>query len=265
MNYQTELNAMLAAAANASRNVLKYYNKNTFSVETKDDNSPVTTADLASNEIIVECLSRLFPDYAILSEETADNKNRMQNPYVFIIDPIDGTKDFIAHNNEFAINIALVHNNEVVAGVVAVPALGLTYFASKGDGAYLLDQTQPVDDLKPIHVTSKTSGLTVLTSRFHYTDSEKSLVEKHKDKIANVKTVGSAYKICCIAQGLAEITYRTNPGTKEWDTAAPQIIVEEAGGMFIDLKTMSRMKYNREDVRNLDGYIVVNRKENIIL
>lgn len=262
-NYIKVLTALLNIGRKAAKKVLELYNNQDFSVETKDDNSPVTTADIASNNIIVKALKRKFPNYAILSEETFDDIRRLDNDYVFIIDPIDGTKDFIGGDGEFSINLALAYKNEVVVGVVFVPALDLVYYAAKGYGAYKMNFTTKA--WSPIHVSDKVRNLTVLTSRYHLTDGERNLIEKHKAVISTSKTVGSSYKMCYIAEGNAEITYRLNPGTKEWDTAAPQIIVLEAGGLFLSLKDHQPLRYNRVDVRNLDGYIITNRKENILL
>lgn len=262
MMFEKELEVCLSAGKKASDAIMDIYNKHSFNVEIKEDNSPVTTADLLANEIICADLKKHFPDYAILSEETSDDIHRLQNDYVFIIDPIDGTKDFIGHDDEFAINIALSYKHEVVLGVVYVPALNFVYYATKGQGAFKKDLVS--GDLTQIHVSSKIKEMTVLTSRYHQKPDEEALIEKHKDVITNRKTVGSAYKICYIAEGSAEITFRLNPGTKEWDTAAPQIVLEEAGGVFIDFSTNEKMKYNREDVRNLKGYVATNCKENIL-
>ena len=135
------------------------------------------------------------------------------------------------------------------------------YFASANNGAFYQKIGQnPVK----IHVNDKTSDLTVLTSVFHFNDAEKALIEKHSDKIKHVMKRGSSLKPCAIAHGLAEITYRHSPNTKEWDTAACQLVVEEAGGLFIE-PNGNPITYNREDVYNRNGYIVVNRKENILL
>jgi len=263
MKYSNQLKVCYDAGLAASKKVMEIYESTKFDIITKEDDSPVTTADLASNEIIVSALRTAYPDYAILSEETLDDPARLKNDYVFIIDPIDGTKDFIAHNNEFAINIALVHKCKAVLGLVFVPALNIVYIGIKKYGSY--KRSLVSDEIKTLHVSNKKSDLTVLISRFHCNDAETSVIEKHNDRIKHIKTVGSAYKICCIAEGIAELTYRFNPGTKEWDTAAPQVVLEAAGGRFIDFTTNKPMLYNRDDVRNLKGYIAVNSKKNILL
>ena len=261
--YDSELKVCIEAGIKASKKVMEIYNDLSFKVETKDDDSPVTTADLAANDIIISVLSQRFPEYAILSEETADNTSRLTSDYLFVIDPIDGTKDFIAHNDEFCINIGLVHNHKAVVGVVLIPALDKIYYAVSGKGAYLTNYDGSVN--KRISVSDKTSNLTVLTSRFFHHDEDQEMITKNSFAISKQETCGSAYKMCRIAEGSAELIYRMRPGTKEWDTAAPQIIIEEAGGLFLEIPSLKPLTYNRVNVKNVNPYIIVNRKENILL
>ena len=205
-------------------------------------------------------LIRLFPNHAFLTEESEDNLDRLNNDYVWIVDPVDGTKDFVARDGGFTTNIALAYKHELVVGVVVAPVTGDCYFATKNGGSY--HRINGVD--KKIHVNDKLEDLTCLCSVFHTNETELKLIEKHSDKIKHVMKYGSSLKPCRIAEGLAEITYRMSAGTKEWDTAACQIIVEEAGGIFVE-PDGSRITYNRKDVYNRKGYVVVNRKENILL
>ena len=251
------LNKELTEAINiikvAGEEVLKIYNSTSLDIEIKEDNSPVTKADKLADKIIREYLSIKFPHYAFLTEESSVDFLRLENDYVWIIDPLDGTQDFVDHNVGFAVNIALAYKHEVVVGVVYVPATGDLYFASKGQGSYHLHD----DICERIHVDDKTSDLTCLVSIHFFMDSEKELIERHRDKISQYYPAGASIKACLIAEGKAEISYRHSPNTKEWDTAAPQIILEEAGGLLLK-PDGSRMTYNRKDVRNLEGYVLLN-------
>lgn len=257
--WEKELECALEAGKSAISVIMDYYH-NGFDVEIKSDDSPVTQADKAADKIIRKVLSKNYPTYGILSEESVDDKKRLTNDYVWIVDPLDGTKDFIAKDDEFTINIALAYKNDVVVGVVIAPATGDIYYASKGNGAYHLNG----DLLEKIHVNDKLTDLTVLCSVFHLMPSDMELINKYSYKIKHMKRVGSALKACQIAEGKAELSYRMASGTKEWDTAAIQCIVFEAGGLFVK-PDLSPITYNRDDVVNREGYIIVNRKENILL
>lgn len=257
--YSEQIKDMIFAGLLAKSEIMKVYSQK-FDVEIKSDDSPVTAADLKADAIIREYLGKKYPEYAFLTEESKDNKERLNNDYVFIIDPVDGTADFVDRNDEFTTNIALAYKHEIVAGVVILPAQNYYYYAIKGQGAYKVQN----EVITRIHVNEKTEELTVLCSRFHLTDAEKTLIKKHSDKITTVKTFGSSLKPCFIAEGLAEISYRLNDGTKEWDTAAFDIIVTEAGG-YVLKPNGEKISYNRENVRNVEGYVVANKKENILL
>lgn len=260
MNFDKEFNIMLEAAKAASLNIMDYYKKG-FNVEIKGDNSPVTEGDKTTDALIRKILGEKFPNYSFLTEESMDDKSRLKNDFVFIVDPIDGTEDFIHGFKEFTCNIALCYKHEIVVGVVSVPAKDLIYYAIKDKGAYKLDLKN--NNLSKIHVNNKKSDLTALRSRFHSCEEEEQLFNKYKDKIINIEKCGATCKACRIAEGSAEISYRLKKGTKEWDTAAFQIIVEEAGGFVLDLNK-KRMIYNREDVYN-GTYVIVNNLDNWLL
>lgn len=258
--WEKELQEAINAGLLAKKAILDFYQKG-FDVEIKSDNSPVTQADKTADKIIKDYLSKVFPTHAFLTEESEDHADRLANDYVWIVDPVDGTKDFIAKDDEFTTNIALAYKHEVVVGVILIPAKNEIYYASKDNGTYYLKEgTAPVK----IHVNDKLEDLTVLTSVFHLNDTERALIEKHNDKIKHVEKKGSALKACLIAHGQAEISYRMSAGTKEWDTAASTIVLEEAGGVFVE-PDGKHMVYNREDVYNRKGYVMCNRKENILL
>ena len=257
--WEEQLNAAIEAGVKAIKGILEIYNTD-FDVEIKDDNSPVTLADKNADKVIREYLHNKYPEYAFLTEESTDNKERLNNDYVWIVDPVDGTKDFVAKDGGFTTNIALSYKHEAVVGVVVVPLTGEIYYAAKGMGAFYRHQ----GITKRIHVNDKLDNLIVFKSVFHSTKQEEVMYEKYKDKIAKIEKWGSALKPCRIAQGLGELSYRLTDGTKEWDTAASQVIVEEAGGIFLDTKGQ-RIMYNREDVHNRIGYVICNRIENFLL
>ena len=258
--WEKELKAAIEAGLLAKEKIMEIYDAG-FDVEIKEDNSPVTLADKTADKMIREYLHKLFPDYAFLTEESEDNKDRLSNDLVWIVDPVDGTKDFVARDGGFTTNIGLAYKHQLVVGVVVAPATGEYYYASKGNGAYYVN---PKGEVTRIHVNDKLEDLTVLCSVFHSNDAERELIKKHSDKIKHEAKVGSSLKPCRIAQGLAEISYRMSAGTKEWDTAACDIIVKEAGGVFVEPDGKD-IVYNREDVYNRKGYVVANRKENILL
>ena len=257
--WEKELEAAIKAGLLAKEKIMEFY-RNGFDVEIKSDNSPVTIADKTADQIIREYLHKVFPTHAFLTEESTDNLERLNNDYVWIVDPVDGTKDFVAKDGQFTTNIALSYKHELVVGVVIAPALDEMYYASKGNGSYFKKDGETAIR---IHVNDKLDDLTMLTSVFHFTKDEEEFIARHQDKIKHVMKRGSSLKPCAIAHGLAEITFRSSPNTKEWDTAACQIIVTEAGGLFLQ-PDGSEIRYNREDVYNRKGYIVVNRKENLL-
>ena len=257
--WEEQLEAAIEAGVKAIEGILKIYNSN-FDVEIKEDDSPVTLADKNADKVIREHLHAKFPTYAFLTEESEDDPSRLNNDYVWIVDPVDGTKDFVARDGGFTTNIALAYKHEAVVGVVVVPLTGEIYYAAKGLGAFYRKDGITTK----IHVNDKLENLTCYRSVFHSKQNEEDMIKKHSDKIKIIEKWGSALKPCRIAQGLGEITYRLSDGTKEWDTAASQVIVEQAGGIFLDTKG-NRIMYNREDVYNRIGYVICNRIENFLL
>lgn len=249
-------------AVKAGEEIMKIYNGD-FSVEYKDDSSPLTAADLAANTLICRELKRAYPRFAILSEESSDDKARLLNPGCFIVDPLDGTKEFVKRNGEFTVNIAFSYFGKAVIGVVFAPVTRSVWYAAKGSGAYHRQGDGGKVYFAPeerIFVSSKTRELTVAASRSHSGAEHNSLLEKNKSKIADVIQIGSSLKGCLIAQGKAEVYYRTGY-TNEWDTAAMQCIVEQAGGVFLQ-GDGTFMRYNRENPLNEKGFFILNRIEN---
>lgn len=254
--YQKELSCLLDLAEKTSKTIMSYYNKG-FDVEMKEDNSPVTSADLASDKIIRTTLKEKFPSYGFLSEEDKDDTSRLNKEFVFVIDPLDGTKDFVNRDNMFATNLALVKNHEPVVAVCSIPYENAIYFAVKDKGSYRYSKD---DMISKLHVSFKKDNLTVLNSAFHKNEKYIDLL-KEKKEVKEVKYIGSALKSCLIAQGSAEVCYSLGKGTKEWDTCAPQLILQEAGGVFLT-NHLKPITYNREEVRNLDGFTALNSLDN---
>lgn len=243
-------------AYEAGEAILTVYD--TFTVNdmmTKADNSPLTQADLLSNGIIVSGLKKYFPNYAILSEEEQDNLERLSADYCFIVDPLDGTKEFIKKNGEFTVNIALAHKGKSIVGVIYAPVKKEMYFAEQGKGAFF---EQIGDTPVRIQVSQVTQNLRAVASRSHLSPELEALLSRHG--VTEFVAMGSSLKGCLVAKGDAEIYFRHNP-TMEWDTAAMQCIVEEAGGIFRQMDD-SLMTYNREDSMNKKGFYAINNKEN---
>ena len=252
-NYNKELEISLEATKLAHKIIMDIYRSDDFKTEIKDDDSPVTQADLKANEIICKMLMENFPNYGLLSEELSDSKERLSKEYVWVVDPIDGTKDFIAKTDEFTVNIGLIYNHEVVLGVIGVPAKDEIYYAIKGEGSYLLKD----GILTRLCVDAKDNNLIQMHSRFHFSKSEEEYFNNHKE-IVELKEAGSAYKACLIASGKAHVYLKNSKGTKEWDVAPSSIIVKEAGGFF-GLPNGDEMLFNRENVYNDSGFIILNK------
>ncbi|MFI3284831.1 MAG: 3'(2'),5'-bisphosphate nucleotidase CysQ [Erysipelotrichaceae bacterium] len=249
------------AAILAGHKIMEIYNNDTLfaNVEYKSDKSPLTLADTAANTIIVETLSKHFPSYAILSEEEQDDLTRLDNPYCFIVDPLDGTKEFIKRNGQFTVNIALAYNYRVIMGVIYVPYTQELYTASKNNGSYYIKGDAQKTKIQ-VSKTKDLSKVRLVMSSSHGCQEMDDLIEKYH--FSNFVKMGSSLKGCLVAKGEAEIYYRHNP-TMEWDTAAMQCIVEEAGGIFRQLDG-SEMLYNRKNSLNHKGFYIVNCKENIL-
>ncbi|HFD80158.1 MAG TPA: 3'(2'),5'-bisphosphate nucleotidase [Gammaproteobacteria bacterium] len=242
MNPCDYLDDVRALAKQAGEKILEIYDTE-FSVDEKDDKSPLTAADMASHNTIVAGLEALTPDIPVLSEESAKIpfEERSKWKTYWLIDPLDGTKEFIKRNGEFTVNIALIHDGVPVLGVVHVPVSGVTYAACEGKGAV---KETPGEGEKPIHVRKLGGGpVAVVGSRSHQGDSLKAFLEKVGDH--EIVSMGSSLKICLVAEGAADVYPRLGL-TSEWDTAAAQCVVEQAGGKLTDLE-MKPLRYNTKD------------------
>ncbi|GHV13204.1 hypothetical protein FACS1894219_07660 [Clostridia bacterium] len=256
------LEVAVKAAADAGNEIMKIYDSE-FNVDYKNDKSPLTEADRRADALIQERLSVYSPYIKILSEESTDDRSRLNADLCFIVDPLDGTKEFIKRNGEFTVNIGMSFKGETVMGVVYIPVTRTLYYAAKGYGAYKVDLNEKYPELfnpdDRIQVSERTDNLIAMKSRSHAGDSLESLYERNKSRIAKEISSGSSLKGCMIAEGMADIYYRTNP-TMEWDTCAMQCVVEEAGGIFCQ-GDGSAMTYNREDSKNGKGFYILNRIE----
>lgn len=256
--YKEALEIAKEAAVLAGEEILKYYN-NTFEIEYKEDESPLTSADKAADAVINKLLKGKFPDIMVLSEESVDDKARLKENYCWIVDPLDGTKEFIEHSDEFTVNIALTKHGEPIIGVVYVPVTKCLYYAAKHHGSFYEKDGEVMRN----HVSNRRRRQRLLSSKHHKGEPFLQLVEDNARHISAVEGVGSSLKGCLIARGLAEAYYRFGH-TCEWDTAAVHIIVEEAGGYFRQMDH-SHMIYNREDVVNRKGFYIINRLSNVFV
>ena len=248
----------IIAALEAGKAILEIYHSGAFDVELKGDNSPLTKADKASHNVIMSYLEPT--DIPVLSEEGRDitYQERKDWKQLWIVDPIDGTKEFIKRNGEFTVNIALIENQRPVIGVIFVPVTGELYFSSKELGAYKVKVH--LEDYNVEALLSKGNKLpleredntfTIVASRSHMSAETESYVQEIRDIHGEVKLIskGSSLKLCMVAEGTANCYPRFAP-TMEWDTAAGQAICEHAGFEVIDWSTKKDMLYNREELLN---------------
>ncbi len=260
MDLHEAFRSMKQAALDAGRLIMEIYKTN-FEVETKSDESPVTAADKGSDALIRKELSSAFPEAAFLTEESTDDLSRLDKEWVFIVDPLDGTSDFVKRDGEFAVLIALVHYHEPVVGIIYAPNQKLFYYAIKGEGAYRLEGEKAVR----LHVSQREGhDLRCLVSRSHFNDAEKAYIDERREHFSEILPMGAALKFARIAEGNAEVSYRLSPGTKEWDVAPGNLILNEAGGLMLK-PDGTAYRYNREDVCNRDGYILANSRGNFDL
>lgn len=240
-----EINDIQKIALEAAKAIMEIYVKD-FSIEYKDDKSPLTEADVKSNEIICNRLQELYPNIPILSEEnkTAPYEERKAWEYFWLIDPIDGTKEFIKKNGEFTINIALIQNDTPVLGVVYAPVLDEMYSAKKGSGAFKNGQKLPL-----IINNNPEKSLSVVASKSHLSEETQTFIDAlNTEKIEQVSK-GSSLKLVMVAEGVADIYPRLAP-TMEWDTGAADAIVREAGKMTYQFENNKPMVYNKENLLN---------------
>ena len=240
---------ILNIAIDAGKEILKIYNDDII-IESKEDNSPLTKADINSNKIIINRLQNLEPNFPILSEESLIDWNERKdwNKY-WLIDPLDGTKEFINKNGEFTVNIALIKNAKPILGIIYSPFLSELYFAQKDQGAYKINCSDTIKSLenseKILSNNKKNSDeIIIIGSRSHSNNKFNEWINKNY-KNYQILQKGSSLKFCEIANGNADLYPRFGP-TSEWDIAAGHIILEEAGGFLKTFENQS-IKYNSKE------------------
>jgi 3'(2'), 5'-bisphosphate nucleotidase len=233
----------------AGEAAMAHYRDVEVDVEYKDDDSPLTAADLDSNGVIEEGLADIVPELPVLSEESTavDYDERSGWDGFWLVDPLDGTKEFLKKNGEFTVNIALIEQGEPILGVVRAPALETTYFAAEGLGAFKQD-----DGGEPEVLTMPdrmTEPVTVVVSRSHINDETRAFVDRlEQDYEVDLMPKGSSLKLCMVAEDAAQIYPRLGP-TMEWDTGAAHCLVDQAGG-GVDRQDGTPLAYNKEDLLN---------------
>ncbi len=245
-----ELDIAIKAANDAGNAILEIYQRD-FKVSKKSDDSPITDADLKSNEVIKKILSQT--QHAILSEEDNDDQSRLSKEMVWIIDPLDGTSDFIDKTGEFTVMIALIKNKKPILGVIGWPTEKTLFVAQKDSGAFRYSN----DEWQKISVTTETelSKCRTVGSRHHLSDKEKSFIKKLG--IEDFTSIGSSLKVGKISSGEAEAYITTTNKMKEWDSAASYCIISEAGGKMTDMLG-NDITYNNKEVYHQNGILVTN-------
>lgn len=242
------LEAVKSLAREAGASIMEIYQRADFNVESKLDESPLTAADKASNTIICAGLEALLPSFPIISEENKEipYEIRKEYPFTWLVDPLDGTKEFIKRNGDFTVNIALIKGQELEMGVVYIPVYDELYWAWKGMGAFLESEGE-VRQLQTSAFRISDEGLRVVCSRSHMSPETEAFIKKLKEP--ELVSRGSALKFLLLAKGDAHIYPRLGP-TMEWDTGAAQMILEEAGGEVLEASSSSPLRYNKENLLN---------------
>lgn len=246
--YETFLKNVVAISEIAGKAIMEVYSSSDIGITYKNGGSPLTIADKKAHCVILEQLKKISPDIPVLSEESSNipyNVRKSWKTY-WLVDPLDGTKEFIKKNDEFTVNIALIDNKSVMLGVVHAPALNITYFAEKGKGSFKKN-SKGFEEKSEIHSSDCLRGrLKIVASRSHGSRIQEQFLLKIGD--ADFISMGSSLKLCLVAEGKAHLYPRLGP-TMEWDTAAAQCIVESAGGYVTDLNQQS-LVYNKPDLLN---------------
>lgn len=245
-NYLNLAQEVGAIARNAGAAIMHIYEHEDFGVEHKADDSPLTKADKAANEVIVEGLAKLDFQAPVVSEELKEvpYSERKEYQQFWLVDPLDGTKEFIKRNGDFTVNIALIEHGFPVLGVVYIPVTDELFYAASGQGAW---QEGVETALQAATFSMKDTGLKVVASRSHLNEATQAFMEALD--APEIVSRGSSLKMIELAKSNAHVYPRLAP-TMEWDTGAAQIVLEEAGGKMIDQETKERLAYNKEVLRN---------------
>ena len=253
-DYTRELEAAVVAAQEAGRIILGHYGAGGVAVETKPDDSPVTIADRQANDAIVQLLRATFPDDAILSEETPDDQARLGRSRVWIVDPLDGTRDFVARTGDFCVHVALAVDGIPTVGVVHQPVADATFQAVRGQGA-VVDQAGARTPLR-VSPTATAAEVRVGVSRLNISaDLRQALAASGLDRRA--VAIGASVKLMAVARGTLDAVVSFTAAEREWDTCAPEVIVREAGGRYTDLDG-GPLRYNQPDTARRRGTLVTN-------
>jgi 3'(2'), 5'-bisphosphate nucleotidase len=234
-------------AKKAGEAIMDIYRKD-FAVYDKSDASPLTEADLAAHHILVDGLERMT-NYPVLSEESSEEikKKRLKWNEYWLIDPLDGTKEFVKKNGEFTVNVALIQHGKPTFGVVYAPALKTLYVGDTKEGAYKQEDGKDAEKITVRAKPTQTSDYIIVGSRSHQSDEFKAFIQDYPD--AEIVSMGSSLKLCLVAEGKADIYPRLGL-TFEWDTAAAQAVVEAADGKVLHAETGKPLQYNKENLLN---------------
>ena len=252
LNNQEVVIDILNIAIDAGKEILKIYKKN-FNVDLKADNSPITEADINSNNLIKKRLIEIEKKIPILTEESLVNweTRRAWNKY-WLIDPLDGTKEFVNRNGEFTVNISLIENNLPIFGVIYAPEKSLLYYGIKNNGSYKLitqDNINTLSEFKKININNNTtSNIKIIGSRSHSNKDFHTWVDKNFSQYELI-SIGSSLKFCFLAEGNADFYPRLGP-TSEWDIAAGHVILEEAGGKLKSFDNTEILYNTKENIIN---------------
>ena len=251
-----QIQDILQVVRSASKEILSIYNKSELAVQMKSDETPLTEADTLSQQMLTGGLQRLFPDVPFVSEESQSIPfaQRKTWEYFWLIDPLDGTKEFIKRNGEFTINVALIHKHRPVFGVVCLPALDTLYFGQSKKGSFKINAGAAATPLRP--QKSFPSKISVVRSRSHRDAEEEKLLSGFDD--IEVSFAGSSLKFCYVAEAKAHLYLRSGP-TMEWDTAAGQCVAESAGALMRRLDG-GIFNYNKESLQNPGFACAANRQ-----
>jgi 3'(2'), 5'-bisphosphate nucleotidase len=261
-----QLDPLITIAKDAGAAILNIYENEDFGVQTKADDSPLTKADLAAHEIIMAGLKKFAPDTPVLSEESTEIPYEIRRQWrrYYLVDPLDGTKEFINKNGEFTVNIALIEEGVPVAGVVYVPVTDVTYAGQQLEETTAFvergGQRQEITTRNLPERLRQNEALVVVASRRHGSEALQGCMEALNENFANVETtnMGSSLKLCLIAEGEADLYPRLAP-TSEWDTAAAQAVVEAAGGLVVD-SDLKPLRYNiKSNILNPFFYVIADK------
>jgi 3'(2'), 5'-bisphosphate nucleotidase len=248
---QIDIQDIVTIAKEAGNAIMQVY-KQDFEVEYKQDSSPLTLADKKANDIIEDGLNQLSVNFPILSEEGKETpyEDRKHWEYFWLVDPLDGTKEFVKKNGEFTVNIALIHKDTPVLGVVYAPALDICYWSKLGKGTYKDGQKLP------LRTEKQRKTYKIVISRSHMSEETQTFIDAiDTQKEKKLVSIGSSLKICMVSEGEADIYPRIGP-TMEWDTAAAHAIANEAGCCLIEHRNKKTLSYNRKKTLLNNSFIV---------